>query len=207
MDVYNSYQAFIAVLIFFWEPVFFFPERDHLPCSQKNGFCEGTFSLPILQSSIGGSGSDPLFSYAFLGGKCRYCKKKIGVRDTLIELFGGGAALFCAWYYKEKPAVALTVFLFFCILTVVTFMDIDTMEIEDGSWIAIYILAVAACFTMPEISLVSRLIGVVCVSIPMLLLTLAVPGAFGGGDIKLMGACGAFWDGRSHWFPRSLLFY
>ena len=26
----------------------------------------------------------------------------------------------------------------------------------------------------------------------MLLLTLAVPGAFGGGDIKLMGACGAF---------------
>ena len=75
----------------------------------------------------------------------------------------------------------MTVFLFFCILTVV-----------DGCWIAVYVLAAAACFTMPEISFVSRLIGIVCVSVPMLLLTLAVPGAFGGGDIKLMGACGAF---------------
>ena len=30
------------------------------------------------------------------------------------------------------------------------------------------------------------------VSVPMLLLTLAVPGAFGGGDIKLMAASGFF---------------
>ena len=96
---------------------------------------------------------------------------------------GGAAALFCGWYYKEKPAAGLTVFLFFCILTVVTFMDMDTMEIEDGCWIAVYILAAAACFTMPETSLISRLIGIVCVSVPMLLLTLAIPGAFGGGDM------------------------
>jgi len=31
-----------------------------------------------------------------------------------------------------------------------------------------------------------------CVSVPLLLLTLLIPGAFGGGDIKLMAACGFF---------------
>ena len=77
-------------------------------------------------------------------------------------------------------------------------MDMDTMEIEDGCWIAVYILAAAACFTMPETSLISRLIGIVCVSVPMLLLTLAIPGAFGGGDMKLMGACGAFLEVEDH---------
>ena len=32
--------------------------------------------------------------------------------------------------------------------------------------------------------------GALCVSVPMLLLCLAVPGGFGGGDIKLMAAAG-----------------
>ena len=36
------------------------------------------------------------------------------------------------------------------------------------------------------------LIGMVCISVPMLLLCLAIPGAFGGGDIKLMAAAGLF---------------
>ena len=193
MDVYNSYLAFIAVLIFFLGTcVFSFLNVIIYRVPRKMDFIRGHSICPACGHQLGALDLIPLFSYLFLGGKCRYCKVKIGARDTFIEFFGGGAALFCAWYYKEKPGVALTVFLFFCILTVVTFMDIDTMEIEDGCWIAVYVLAAAACFTMPEISFVSRLIGIVCVSVPMLLLTLAVPGAFGGGDIKLMGACGAF---------------
>lgn len=35
-----------------------------------------------------------------------------------------------------------------------------------------------------------RLIGSVVVALPMLLLTILIPGAFGGGDIKLMAASG-----------------
>lgn len=40
--------------------------------------------------------------------------------------------------------------------------------------------------------LAGALIGMVCISVPMLLLCLAIPGAFGGGDIKLMAAAGLF---------------
>ena len=43
-----------------------------------------------------------------------------------------------------------------------------------------------------QMPLASRIIGFFSASVPMLLLALAIPGAFGGGDIKLMAACGAF---------------
>ena len=66
------------------------------------------------------------------------------------------------------------------------------MEIEDGCQIAMVILAAISIFTMPETSLLARLAGALCVSLPMLVLSIVIPGAFGGGDIKLMAACGLF---------------
>lgn len=39
---------------------------------------------------------------------------------------------------------------------------------------------------------VDRLIGALVIAVPMLLLTLLIPGAFGGGDIKLMAVSGWF---------------
>ena len=36
----------------------------------------------------------------------------------------------------------------------------------------------------------SRLVGMVCISLPMLVLGCLVPGSIGGGDVKLMGAAG-----------------
>lgn len=107
------------------------------------------------------------------------------------EIFGGIQALLCALWF-EKYEVAITVFAFFCVLYVVTLMDISTMEIEDGCHIAILIIALTSLFTMPETGLVSRLIGAFCISVPFLLITFLVPGSFGGGDIKLMAACGLF---------------
>ena len=95
-------------------------------------------------------------------------------------------------YKYENYGTALTVFAFFCILTVVAFLDIETMEIEDGCQIAMVILAAISIFTMPETSLLARLAGALCVSLPMLVLAIVIPGAFGGGDIKLMAACGLF---------------
>ena len=54
------------------------------------------------------------------------------------------------------------------------------------------LLALISWFTMTGPGLVERLVGAFCVSVPMLVLTMLIPGAFGGGDIKLMAACGLF---------------
>ena len=45
---------------------------------------------------------------------------------------------------------------------------------------------------IPEYRITDRLTGMLAVSVPMLLLTLLIPGGFGGGDIKLMAASGFF---------------
>ena len=42
----------------------------------------------------------PVFSYIFLGAKCRYCKKKISPRYFLIEVFCGLLFVCLAWSLK-----------------------------------------------------------------------------------------------------------
>lgn len=154
-------------------------------------FVTGRSYCPSCGHILGALDLIPVISFLFLKGKCRYCKTKIGVRDTLIEIFGGALLLFCMLHF-EKTEEGLTVFAFFAILTVVAFLDIDTMEIADGCHLCMIVLSVISFFTMPGTGIGARIAGALCVSLPMLLLALVIPGAFGGGDIKLMAACGLF---------------
>lgn len=43
---------------------------------------------------------------------------------------------------------------------------------------------------MDGVTIVSRLIGMICISLPLYLIVLIIPEGFGGGDIKLMFAAG-----------------
>ena len=96
-------------------------------------------------------------------------------------------------YSLYKPIeIAMTVLLFILLLVVISSVDIATMEIPNPFVIAALVLGIISIFTMPGTSLPSRILGMFVVSVPLLLITLLVPGAFGGGDIKLMAACGLF---------------
>ena len=61
---------------------------------------------------------------------------------------------------------------------------------------AILCLSLAAVFVLGNLSVLSRIFGMLIVSIPMLFLALWLPGSFGGGDVKLSFACGAFLGGE-----------
>lgn len=113
------------------------------------------------------------------------------MRYLIYGILDGMLALLTWQRYGWKPEAAV-VFLLLLVLTAVAFIDAKTMEIPNPLVLAVLALAVlAACMGMRP-GPVERLIGLFCVSVPMLLLTLAIPGAFGGGDIKLMAAAGAF---------------
>ena len=86
---------------------------------------------------------------------------------------------------------------FFIVLLAASYQDIKKMEIKDGCHAAIVLLAAAAMLLDRNTGIASRLVGALCVSAPMLALTLARPGAFGGGDIKLMAAAGLFLGWKS----------
>lgn len=152
-------------------------------------FVRGYSHCPDCGHRLSGLDMVPVFSWLFLRGRCRYCGGKVSPRYTWIELIGGCIALLCVFKIGYNLE-AVTIFAFLGMLTVVAFVDIDTMEIPNGFVLTILILGAVSIVTVPGISLVERLIGMVSVSLPLLLITLVIPGAFGGGDIKLMGACG-----------------
>lgn len=93
-------------------------------------------------------------------------------------------------------------YIFFGILTVIAFIDMDTMEIPPVLNIIILVLGIISIWTTPDIPLRSRIIGLVSVSgfmliMDILFVLLAGVNAFGGGDIKLMAAAGLLlgWKG------------
>jgi leader peptidase (prepilin peptidase)/N-methyltransferase len=169
-------------------------------------FVRGTSACPDCEHRLGPLDLIPIISYLALGRKCRYCHKPISPRYMIIELIGGVLAI-CAWtaFRHEPPLLraneaflgttapllaAILYFAVLCILLVITRIDAETMEIPDGLNIALLICGIAAIFVAPEVTLVSRVIGLFCVSVPLLVISLIVPGAFGGGDVKLMAAAG-----------------
>ena len=106
-------------------------------------------------------------------------------------MLGGILASFTTWNYINISTV-LTILLFLALLSIISSVDIATMEIPNTFVIAALVLGIISIFTLPGTSLPSRILGMFVVSVPLLLITLLIPGAFGGGDIKLMAACGLF---------------
>ena len=73
----------------------------------------------------------------------------------------------------------------------VALIDAETQLIPDRLNLALAVCGVLGTLLSPA-GWLPHLIGAFCVSVPMLLLCLAIDGAFGGGDIKLMAAAGLF---------------
>ena len=143
----------------------------------------------------------PVFSWLFLRGRCRHCRAPIPVRYLLVELLGGVLALGCRWRFGTAYTLGEGLFgmrwqgllaLALCgVLLSIALIDAETQLIPNRLNAAVAVLAVLNLLLSPA-RWAGALIGMVCISVPMLLLCLAIPGAFGGGDIKLMAAAGLF---------------
>lgn len=155
----------------------------------KLDFVKGRSFCPACRHTLAARDLVPVFSWLFLGGKCRYCGARISPRYCFVELAGGVIAVCCALRFSLSWA-AVTVFCACMLLLTISLIDADTQEMPDGLTVALALVAVASVWLMPGETLVSRLIGMACVSVPMLLLDLVIPTSFGGGDIKLMAAAG-----------------
>ncbi len=158
---------------------------------KKISFVSGRSHCPSCDATLRWYDMVPVFNWFYLRGKCRDCGARISFRYPAVETLGGVLALLCVHRFGLE-AEAIAAFAFLCVLTVVALIDADTMEIPNGLVIWLLVIAIVAWACGVEPAWKDRLIGLVCVSVPMLLLTLAIPGAFGGGDIKLMGAAGLF---------------
>lgn len=140
----------------------------------------------------------PVFSYLFLGGKCRYCKVKISVQYPLIEALNG--VLWTLLYIRFGLVWPLLVYMaLVSLLIVISAIDLKHMEIPDGLIVAGLVLGAAqllsSVFTPYFDVWHSYLIGFVAGGLPLLLIALFClyvlkKDAMGGGDIKLMAFAG-----------------
>ena len=131
----------------------------------------------------------PVFSWLVLGGKCRNCKSKISVQYPIIEGVNGILyVMICAVNGLEWNSV---IYCFMAsALLVLSIIDWRTYEIPFGINVFLFVLGIAMTI-LDRGNLVEHLIGMICVSVLLGILYLLTGGrAIGGGDIKLMFACG-----------------
>jgi leader peptidase (prepilin peptidase)/N-methyltransferase len=131
----------------------------------------------------------PLFSYIALRGRCRKCKAKLSVQYPLVEGLNGIAYVLITYELGVNVESLL-----YCLLTsaliVLSVIDFRTYEIPLG--INIFILALGLIRVLTDIrNWQTYLVGLCAVSIVLAILYYATKGrAIGGGDVKLMAACG-----------------
>ena len=194
----------MALEIFLWIWRFFFGACifsflnvvvDRLP--RNESIVKGRSHCDHCGHSLGAMELIPVISYLMLRGRCKNCHGKIPVRSLVVEILGGAAFMGCVYFYSDGSLgiislEGLLAFSFICILMVVAYIDLDTQMIYDRFHILILVLGIISCFVSKDLNIVERLIGSVVISVPMLVLSILIPGAFGGGDIKLMAVSGFF---------------
>ncbi|MCC5807453.1 MAG: prepilin peptidase [Opitutales bacterium] len=157
----------------------------------------------------------PVLSWVLLRGRARCCGCTISVRYPLVEAFTG--LLFVAVWWRFDPLAATVFSLYVSGLVALSFIDLDTMEIPDRFTVGGFLIGAGVSMAVPSLHLADPS-GVFAVDALRGLFT-ALQGAFigsglilwvalvaevvlrkeamGFGDVKLMGAIGAFcgWEG------------
>ncbi len=83
----------------------------------------------------------PILSYLFLGGRCRWCGKKISILYPLTELITVGLALF-VWYFYGLNFSTFILFAALWVLLLAVICDIKTQEVDDWVFAAAIALVV-----------------------------------------------------------------
>ncbi len=131
----------------------------------------------------------PLFSFLFLGGKCRHCKTHISIQYPIVEALNG--ILYLVLYLACGLSVESVLFcLCASALLALSVIDWRTYEIPVGFNIFILLLGLIRLITDTS-NWSQYVIGLFAVSGFLFLLFVFTKGrGIGGGDIKLMAATG-----------------
>lgn len=128
----------------------------------------------------------PVLSYLMLGGKCRWCKKRISPRYMMVELLTACSYL-AAYLVLGFSGELIYALILFPVLIILSLWDLDHKEIPYTCSIIIAVMGVVSIFTS-QVPWYEHLIGAVIVAVPFGVLCFL--GAMGGGDVQLMAAAG-----------------
>ncbi|OGC77931.1 MAG: hypothetical protein A2145_04140 [candidate division Zixibacteria bacterium RBG_16_40_9] len=151
---------------------------------------------PHCQNKISWYDNIPILSYLVLGGKCRFCKKKISIQYPVVEL-SSSLLLLLSYLKFDLTWQFFSSAVLISILILVFFIDFYHKIIPDViSLPGIVLGLVFSCFN-PQFSFSSSVIGFLSGGLSFYLLAFVGEAVFkkesmGGGDIKLAALLGAF---------------
>lgn len=131
----------------------------------------------------------PLFSWLALGGKCRKCKAAISPQYPIVE--GANGLLYILIFAVNGVNFVSVLYCFMAsALLALSVIDFRTYEIPFG--FNVFLTVLGLCHIALDFGNWSEyVIGFFAVSFFLEILLLASGGrAIGGGDVKLMAACG-----------------
>lgn len=138
----------------------------------------------------------PLLSYLLLGARCRRCGETISPRYPAVEALTGTLAV-AIFLVFGLTAQAVIFFILFCLLIVVSFVDLDRLMIPDKVTLPGIVLGLVVNTLVAPQSVLGFLFGALVGA--AVLFAVAVLGellfkkeSMGGGDIKLAAMVGAF---------------
>ena len=186
MDIYYGVVIFIFGLIL---GSFYTAVGERLP--EGKSIVNPPSHCPNCNHRLGILELIPVFSFLFLGGKCKNCRSKIPVLSTIIEVLT--AILFLIAYIRFGISIKLFIALIFIsMLAIVIVSDIRYMVICDevliiGNILIFILLIISIGF---KASMMSLIYGIASLLIMLSIKTLGdiifKKESMGGGDIKLM---------------------
>ena len=177
--------------------------RDGSIVTPSRSYC------PHCEHQLSALDNIPVFSYIFLGGKCRYCKGRISPRYMIVEILTAG--IFALILYRsmdlynnqfDAAMYAIRACIFAALLIVISFIDFEFTIIPNkvvypglafGLLLAIFTVVMKRDIHLIIPNLLGMVAGVVGILLIAVLGTIIFrKEAMGMGDVRLMGMIGMF---------------
>lgn len=173
-------------------------QREGKPAStERFGIVTPRSRCPSCGHQIRAMENIPLFSYAWLRGKCSACAAPIGLRYPVIEALTGLLSVLVALHFGPGWQ-ALAALVFVCFLIALTFIDVDTQLLPDRLtlplvWIGLLVNLTGSGFTTLSSAVLGAVAGYVSLWLVYQAFKLATgKEGMGYGDFKLLAAIGAW---------------
>ncbi|MBA2725663.1 MAG: prepilin peptidase, partial [Actinobacteria bacterium] len=156
----------------------------------------GRSHCPFCNRTITWVENIPIFSYVFLGGRCRGCKERISIRYPVLE--GLTAMLFALAAAKFGLSLRAAIYAaFFWVLVVLTFIDLEHKRLPNKItlptfFIGIPLVVLDALSRGEPRDLIGALLGVAIFGGFFELVAWIKPAGMGGGDVRLAYSLGLF---------------
>ncbi len=164
---------------------------------------------PVCGKRIAWYDNIPILSYIILGGSCRHCKATISLRYPVVELLAAVLSVVAFLQAASGPWPLLSMetgifwlleFAFFFALLVITFVDLEHMEVPYLPLIIGTLAGVGVNIAFGpymRTSWLDSVIGIAAGAVPALLVVMVYRYAFkregmGLGDVFIFGMVGAF---------------